>query len=590
MAGTDAAATLDLGVLMTQLGGGLALFLFGMRQMTESLKTVAGSGMKNLLAKLTANRFTAALAGTIVTAVIQSSSVTTVLVVGFVSAGLLNLSQAIGVILGANIGTTITAQIIAFQVYKYGLIMIAAGFFTSILARREYLRKWGIAVMGLGLIFFGMELMSIGTDPLRAWPPFIEIMQNMRNPMLAVAAGAVFTAIVQSSSATTGIVIVLASQGLISLESGIGLLFGSNIGTCVTAFISAVGRPREALQAAWVHIVFNVGGVLLWLAFIPQFAELVRVISPTTGVVPAATADTARQIANAHTLFNMANLFLFIWFTRPLARLVSRIVPERPQPAGIQPQFLDALFLEQPAMALDQIRRELSRLGDLVRKMLDHALQVATTGTEADIDRVIDEDSDVDAIYEAVIRYIGQLSQRDLIGNQPQQLSQYVGIANYLENIGDVVEKDMLSVARKRLRNHMMIGPATVEKLQAIDEQVRRSFGQALVALESGEQKPALEAIESKEIVNDLAQEATAHLAVRLVADAPGRMEAFQVETDVIEYLRRINMYARRIGRSCIELAADDKHPGADAHSNNVSKRNSLASDDTDAGEESEPV
>ena len=297
MATIDSATTLDIGVLVTQLGGGLALFLFGMRQMTESLKTVAGTGMKNLLATLTANRFTAALAGTIITAVIQSSSVTTVLVVGFVSAGLLNLSQSIGVILGANVGTTITAQIIAFKVYKYGLLMIAAGFFTEILARREYLRQWGTALMGLGLIFFGMELMSIGTSPLREWPPFIDMMQSIENPLLSVAIGAAFTAIVQSSSATTGIVIVLASQGLISLETGIGLIFGSNIGTCITAFISAVGRPREAMQAAWAHVIFNITGVLLWVFFIPQFADLVRAISPVSGATQAIAAQHGRHRA-----------------------------------------------------------------------------------------------------------------------------------------------------------------------------------------------------------------------------------------------------------------------------------------------------
>jgi phosphate:Na+ symporter len=555
-----ALAPLDLGLLVTQLGGGLALFLFGMRQMTEALKTVAGTGMKDLLARLTANRFTAAMAGTIVTAVIQSSSVTTVLVVGFVSAGLLNLSQSIGVILGANVGTTITAQIIAFKVSQYGLILIATGFFTHILARREYVRQWGYAVMGLGLIFFGMELMSIGTDPLRRWPPFVEIMQGMQNPLLSVLTGAAFTAIVQSSSATTGIVIVLASQGLISLESGIGLLFGSNIGTCATAFISAVGRPREALQAAWAHIVFNVAGVLLWIMFIPQFAEVVRGISPVTETLSGAdrlAADLPRQIANAHTLFNVGNLLLFIWFTRPLSRLVNWIVPERPKPAGIQTRYLDELYLEQPAMALDQVRRELSELGNMVRSMLDRSFHVVTSGTEAEVAELEQKDSDIDVIYAEVIRYLGRLSQKDLVQEQPQQLSHYVSIANYLENIGDVIDKDMLSLVRKRMRNNMAIGPSTLTKLHALNERVRQAFAQTLAALESGNLQDALDAIDSKEDVNDLAHETTNHLATRLVADEPHRIEAFQIETDIVENLRRINMYTRRIARHCIAGVTD---------------------------------
>ncbi len=557
----DSATTLEIGVLVTQLGGGLALFLFGMQQMTESLKTVAGTGMKNLLARLTANRFTAALAGTIITAVIQSSSVTTVLVVGFVSAGLLNLSQSIGVILGANVGTTITAQIIAFKVYKYGLLMIAAGFFTETLARREYLRQWGTALMGLGLIFFGMELMSIGTSPLREWPPFIDMMQSIENPLLSVAIGAAFTAIVQSSSATTGIVIVLASQGLISLETGIGLVFGSNIGTCVTAFISAVGRPREAMQAAWAHVIFNVTGVLLWVFFIPQFADLVRAISPVSEAMQgmaSSTADTARQLANAHTIFNVANLLLFIGFTGPLSRLVTRIVPERPKPVGIQPLFLDDIYLDQPAMALDQVRRELVRLGGLVRDMLRHSLRVTASGTKDEVARLERADNDIDTLYRESIRYLGKLSQGNLVQKQPQQLSDFVGIANYLENIGDVIETDLLAVARKRLSKGTTISPSTSAKLEPLDEKVVHAFDKVLSSLATGDRGDALEAIESKQGVNDLAQVATAHLAKRLVADEPGRLEAFQIETDIIENYRRINVYSRRIAKLCLKLHLDD--------------------------------
>ena len=552
---------IEIGALVTQLGGGLALFLYGMRRMTESLKTVAGSGMKNLLARLTANRFSAALAGTVITAVIQSSSVTTVLVVGFISAGLLKLSQSIGVILGANVGTTITAQIVAFAVYKYGLLMIAAGFFTEILARRERIKQWSTVVLGLGLIFFGMELMSIATGPLRQWPPFTELMQNMRNPLLAAAMGAAFTAIVQSSSATTGIVIVLASQGLITLESGIGLIFGANIGTCITAFISAVGRPREALQAAWAHIVFNVAGVMLWIFFVPQFADVVRMVSPVTGNLQGLerlAADTPRQIANAHTMFNVGNLLIFIWFTGPLGRLVERIVPQQPVPEGIRPLYLDDYFLEQPALALDQARRELVRLGGLVGEMIRRSMQIATTGTPIDAEAIARADDDVDTIYGEIIRFLGRLSQQDLVQPQPQQLARFVGIANYLENIGDVIEKDLLAVERKRMTSGLTISPSTQAVLRPIAEQAGAAFDKALAALEKGDPDDALDAIESKETVNGLADDATAHIAKRLVADEPDRLETFQIETDIIEIYRRLNTYTRRIARLTLEKTADE--------------------------------
>ena len=546
---------LEWGVIITQLGGGLALFLYGMRRMTEALKTVAGSGMKNLLARLTANRFTAAFAGAVITSVIQSSSVTTVLVVGFISAGLLTLSQSIGVILGANVGTTVTAQIIAFQVYKYGLLMIATGFFTEVLARRERVRQWGTALMGLGLIFFGMELMSIATGPIREWPPFMDLMQSMRNPLLSVAAGALFTAVVQSSSATTGIVIVLASQGLISLESGIGLIFGANIGTCVTAIISSMGRPREALQAAWAHVIFNVLGVLIWLYFIPQFAELVRSISPVSedlqGVQRMA-ADIPRQIANAHSVFNIVNLLLFIWFTAPLARLVERLAPAPPAPTGIQPKYLDDFYLEQPALALDQVRRELVHLGGLIKSMIDRSLDAAISGSEDDAAALSRADDDVDRLYEDIIRYLGNLSQAALINPQPQYLQNFVGIANYLENIGDVVEKDLLAIIGKRIRKKLTISESTAIELRALATEVSRAFDQALTALETADPDDALDVLESKKAVSALAEEATAHIAKRLVVDEPNRLDNFQIETEIIETYKRFNTLTRRIARLAV--------------------------------------
>ena len=352
---------LQIGALITGLGGGLALFLYGMRKMTEALKTVAGGGMKTLLARLTTNRFTAALAGLLITAVTQSSSVTTVMVVGFISAGLMTLSQSIGVILGASVGSTITTQIIAFKVTKYALVLIAVGFLLELTARKEVIKHYGIVVMGLGLLFFGIELMSQATYPLRSYTPFIELMQSMKNPFLGILIGTIFTAIVQSSAATIGVVIVLAGEGFISLNAGIALAFGANIGTCITALLATIGKPREAVRAAVVHVVYKVLGVLIWLAFIPQLAAVVRGFSPSApeleGMARLAV-ETPRQIANAHTLFNVANMILFIGFTGPLARIAQRLVPDRPEvePERIKPRFLEEYFLQTPALALDQVR------------------------------------------------------------------------------------------------------------------------------------------------------------------------------------------------------------------------------------------
>lgn len=580
-------ASLELGALVTGLGGGLALFLFGMRQMTDSLKTVAGNSMKSLLEKLTTNRFTAALAGTIVTAVIQSSSVTTVLVVGFISAGLLSLAQSIGVIIGANVGTTITAQIIAFQVSKYGLLMIAVGFLIDVVAKNEKTKQWGMVLMGLGLIFFGMELMSSATGPLRDWPPFIDMMQNMRNPLLSILIGVVFTAIVQSSSATTGIVIVLASQGLISLESGIGIIFGANIGTCITVIASAIGRPREAVQAAWIHVIFNVGGVLLWMFLIPQFADLVRTISPSAGDLDAAkrlAADTPRQIANAHTLFNVGNTCIFIWLTGPLAKLVDRLVPPRAETDEVQAIYLDEMYLEQPALALDQIRRELVRLAELDREFLHHSFAVATAGTQRDIARMRKLDGDIDSLYGEIILYIGKLSQQNMVHPQPKQLSDCISIANYLENVGDVIDSNLMVDAVKRIRKHLVLSPETVDVLSIVHEKVSWSFDRVLQALQDDDQDAAQDALESKNAVNELAENATSHLGKRLTAYESNRLAAFKMETNIIENYQRIGTLTHRIGRTLLadepEVSAD---PSSEPDSSEPDSGDASASIDPDA-------
>ncbi len=551
------AQPIEIGALVTGLGGGLALFLYGMQRMTEALTTVAGSGMRNLLGRLTRNRFTAAFAGAITTAVVQSSSATTVLVVAFVSTGLLSLSQAIGVIIGANVGSTVTAQIIAFEVHKYGLLLIALGFLMDLVGKAERVKQWGVALMGLGLLFFGMELMSAATVPLRSWPPFIAWMQELQNPLVGIAVGMIFTAVVQSSGATTGIVIVLASQGLLSLESGIGVIFGANIGTCVTAIISAVGRPREAVQAAAAHVIFNVCGVLLWMFFIPQVAEFVRSFSPVAeGLAGTAklAAEAPRQIANAHTLFNVGNALIFIWFTQPLARLVDRLVPERPQPMGALPRYLDPLFLEQPAVALDQVRRELVRLAECDRVMLEDCLTVVTAGSRSDIAALARADDEVDALHGAIVTYLGKLSQQDLVGPQPKQLHRFIVIANYLEAFADVIEGNIVDLAEKRLDLGLAVSPSTIRVLEPLHRQICINFDLMLGALKSGDQEAAAKVAHKKKVVKKLAEDATEHLARRLIADEPNRLAAFQVETDIIESLQRLNALTRLVARQLEEI------------------------------------
>ena len=404
----ESAEAIPLFALLMGLFGGLALFLYGMDQMSQSLEEVAGDRMKAILSRLTSNRLMGALTGAFVTAVIQSSSVTTVLVVGFITAGLMSLSQSIGIILGANIGTTITAQIIAFKVTKFALLMVAVGFGMLFFGRRERLRQYGTGLMGLGLVFFGMGVMGDAMSPLRTYEPFLAWMARLETPAIGIVAGALFTALVQSSSATAGIVIVLASQGLISLAAGIAVIFGANIGTCITALLASIGKPREAVRASVVHVLFNVIGVLIWLPFIDQLAALVTQVSPVaqdlTGTAKLA-AETPRQIANSHTVFNVANTLIFLPFTGLLAGLVERLVPDRPEKEGfrVRAKYLDEELLSTPSLALDRARLEILHLGDYVMEMMRRILPAMLIGERAELEEIAEMDDRVDRLHGQIV-------------------------------------------------------------------------------------------------------------------------------------------------------------------------------------------
>ena len=544
------------GMIMGLLGG-LALFLYGMDQMADALKAVAGERMKLILAKLTTNRFTGALTGAFVTAIIQSSSVTTVLVVGFISAGLMSMAQSIGVIMGANIGTTVTAQIVAFKVTKTALAMVAAGFAMLFFSRQERIRQYGNIIMGLGLVFFGMAVMGEAMQPLRSYPPFLDLMAHMENPWYGILVAAAFTALIQSSSATTAIVIVLASQGFITLPAGIALAFGANIGTCVTALLAAIGKPREAVRAALVHVLFNVFGVLLWVAFIPQLAHVVTLISPAYPKLSGAArlaSESPRQIANAHTLFNVANTLIFIGFTAQFARLVEWLVPDRPlaEAERVRARFLDEALLETPSLALDRVRLEIAHMGEQVQAMLKRLMPALLRGGREDLRRIAEMDNDVDRLHEHIVEYLGRISQSPLTEQQTETFLRLIQSANDLENIGDLMEVDLVSLGEQRLIQGIKISEATEKVLEGLHRAVSRAVDTALRAIAEGDERAALEVIGMKGEINALVDDAIRHQTTRLVADEPKRLATYRVEVDIIEKLKRIYYFAKRMAKQTL--------------------------------------
>jgi phosphate:Na+ symporter len=563
LAADDSEKVMNWGVMGMQLFGGLALFLFGMEQMAEALKAVAGERMKMILAKLTTNRFMGAGTGAVVTAVIQSSSVTTVLVVGFITAGLMSLSQSVGVIMGANIGTTITAQIVAFKVTKAALLMIGAGFSMLFMSKNEKIKQYGAMLMGLGLVFFGMSVMSDAMKPLRSYQPFLDLMVQMENPLVGILIAAAFTGLVQSSSATTGIVIVMASQGFITLPAGIALAFGANIGTCVTALLASIGKPREAVRAALVHVLFNVAGVVLWFLFIPQLADFVTAMSPAhpelTGL-DRLGAETPRQIANAHTIFNVANTLIFIGFTTQFARIVEKLVPDRPiEEEGllVSAKYLEPELLSTPAFALDRVRMEVLNMGDTVQKMLDRIMPAILGGKKETLEEIRQMDDEVDILYEQILDYMGKISKGTLTESQTQELLNLMTALSELENIGDTVETNLVDLGNDRIDAGFKISESTAKVLNGFQDVVKKALKGAILAVAHNNREAAEEVIRMKDEITELADSAAAHQASRLVAEEPNRIAAYTTEIDIIEKQKRIYYFSKRMAKTV--LAPDEQ-------------------------------
>ncbi len=559
-AAVESEQTINWGVMGMQLFGGLALFLFGMEQMADALKAVAGNRMKTILAKLTSNRFMGAITGAFVTAVIQSSSVTTVLVVGFITAGLMSMAQSVGVIMGANIGTTITAQIVAFKVTKAALLMIGVGFSMLFTSKSERTRHYGAMLMGLGLVFFGMSVMSDAMKPLRTYQPFLDLMIQMENPLIGILIAATFTGLIQSSSATTGIVIVMASQGFITLPAGIALAFGANIGTCVTAMLASIGKPREAVRAAAVHVLFNVAGVVVWFMFIPQLAHLVTMISPThpeLSGVDRLGAETPRQIANAHTIFNVANTLIFIGFSTQFARLVEWLIPDRPieeEGLMVSAKYLEPELLSTPALALDRVRMEVLHMGDVVKVMLDEIMPAILSGNKETLASVQRMDDEVDILYAQILEYMGQISKGSLTEEQTHEFLNLMEALTDLENIGDIIETNLVELGRSRIDHSVSISAPTQKVLTGFHELLKRALSGAIQAVSQNNKEVAKVVIDMKDEITAMADSAAAHQAARLVAEEPNRIPAYTIEIDIIEKQKRIYYFAKRMAKTVMPV------------------------------------
>lgn len=422
-----------------QVLAGVGLFLYGIKLLSEALQFLAGDRMRRLIGTLTRTPVRGVLVGALVTILIQSSSGVTVMTVSFVNAGLMSLAQAIGVIMGANIGTTVTAQIIAFKIKDIALPFIGLGALIAVFGRSRKQKHFGNGLVGFGLIFLGMQTMESAMFFLRDHQEIFLALGD--NPLLGVLAGMLLTMLVQSSAATIGLTMVMASQGLLSLDAAIPIILGDNIGTTVTAVVAAMGTNRSAQQTAAAHVLFNIIGVLIFMLALPFFKNAVQ----------HTATDIGRQLANAHTMFNVLNTLLFLPFVQPFARLVARLVPAPATQLTYEPVYLDRkLITVSPAAAVDAVKDELTHMGELVLAMSRVVKKAYIDYSDSLQTEFANMENGVNNLNRAISKYAAEVWQHRIADDLSGVLAGYVNASSDFERIGDHFENLLeLSVVKK---------------------------------------------------------------------------------------------------------------------------------------------
>ncbi len=456
--------------LIYGLVGGLGLFLFGMRMMSDGLQKSAGNSLKKILEKLTANRFIGTLVGIMVTSIIQSSSATTVMVVGFVNAGLMNITQSLSVVLGANIGTTITAQLIAFKIAKLALPAIGIGVFMRLFSSKKKYNYYGEVLIGFGLLFLGLSTMKDGFVPLRDSEFFKDaFVMFSSNPVLAIIAGAVITMIVQSSSATMGITIALASTGLIDFYGASALVLGENIGTTITANIAAIGASSNARRAALGHFIFNVIGVAYMLILLKPFVFFIDSITPGAANMVLPSGDNpyiARHIANLHTMFNIINTIIFLPMLGTLATICKWIIKDKDE-AVPRFQYIDERLIETPELAVVQARKEVQRMSDISVEMLELSKKAFFKRDVKLIQEIYKKEDTVDLLEKDITDFLVKLFQKSLSEENSRVVNNIFHVLHDIEKIADHAE-NIAKFTERIIENKIHFSKEALDEMEQI--------------------------------------------------------------------------------------------------------------------------
>jgi len=561
LAADSSESGISWGFVIMNLLGGLALFLYGMEKMSEGMKKSAGDKMRTVLSALTNNRVIAMIVGAFVTMIIQSSSATTVMLVSFVQAELMTFAQSLGVILGADIGTTITAQLIAFKLTNYAILMIAVGFGITMFGRKDSHRHVGEAILGFGILFFGMKQMSAAMVDLRDYAPLRDALKGMENPLLGLLVGTLFTALIQSSSAFTGIVITLSLQGFLTLEAGIPLIFGANIGTCITAGLASIGTTREAKRVALAHVLFKIGGVALFFLWIPTFASFIEKVS--------VGADVPRQIANAHTIFNVSMALVFLPFTVLFAKYIYKIFPDKEEEAGLKPTtwHLDDSQISHPAFAIELAQTEISRMSKIVARMFRSIIHPFSTDDPGEdeiypnltiLEGIDMREEKIDFLDEKVVNYLVQIGRQELSNQQMSEVYAMISIANDLENIGDIIHRNMIPLAEKRLQLGSDFSEEGKEELISYHVKVSKQMSRLREAL--GEMDPAMakKILQKEEKYGIMESDFRKQHVMRLRQEKEASLETHEVHVEFMDLLKQVGVHLANIAKTIMEIESGE--------------------------------
>ena len=540
--------------IVISLLGGLGLFLYGMNLMGESLEKVAGSKMKKIIELLTKNIFMGVLLGAVVTAVIQSSSATTVMVVGFVNAGLMGLPQAVGVIMGANIGTTVTAQIVSFDLTGMAPLALGIGILLYLFAGNEKYKQVGEVFIGFGLLFTGMESMKLAVSPLAEYKGFTDLLSTFgRYPILGLLLGFGITAIIQSSSAAMGMLVVLASQGLVPLSSALPILYGQNIGTCVTSLISSIGANKNAKRAAMIHLIFNILGTIIFLILLNGIV--------VKFVVSLDPGNVARQIANVHTIFNIVSTILLLPCNKLIVKLAMRIVPDKEDEIEEDEsrviKYIDDRMIQTPPIALASTIKEVARMGEKARDSVDYAMEGILESSSEGIERCFKQEKSINQLQKTILNYLLKLSKAPLSEEDRETVDTLFNTVNDIERIGDHAE-NLAEIAQSAIDVQVYFSEQGQNEISDMYNKVIASYSYALESMVTSDVNLACKVIKMEEQV-DIMEESCRVNHMRRLNNNLCSIDNGIIYFEILANLERISDHAANIAEKVIQQKTNDK-------------------------------